>query len=116
MPRQLTESDVAFRVEILPEDTPVRGNAIASGDDELDRQVEDEILARLDACDLWAWCVVRVIASFGPLEADAVLGGCSYCDEAGFTEPGGYFDDMKKEALADLQRQVERTRPTHSLK
>ena len=98
MPKRLTESDVTFRIEILPDDTPIRGNAIASGDDDLDRQVENEIIDRLDSGDIWAWCCVRVVASFGPLEADAVLGGCSYRDRAEFTERGGYFDDLKAEA------------------
>ena len=115
MPTQLTEDDVTFRVEIFPDDTPIRGNAIASGDDELDRQVEDAIIERLNG-DVWAWCIVRVVASFGPLEADAVLGGCSYCDEAEFIEPGGHYEDLKIEALGHLQQQVERIGATHSLK
>jgi hypothetical protein len=38
-------SQVDFIVEVLPEEAPVRGNAFASGNDDIDRRVEDAILA-----------------------------------------------------------------------
>ena len=106
--RELTKKDVTFHVVCEPEDMPVRGNAMASGDDALDREVEDEILARLGAGDVWAWCSVRVEAVFVvgtvPYKGEACLGGCSYESEEDFTAPGGYYDDLCNEALADLNR------------
>jgi hypothetical protein len=108
--RTLTESDVEFELRCEPEDIPVRGNAMASGDDEADRELEDEILARLDRGDDWAWCTVivraRWIAPDGEVfYGEDVLGCCSYADEAEFKAPGGYFDDMRRTALAELNEQ-----------
>lgn len=94
--------EIDYRIEVLPEDIEVRGNLIASGDETYDRNLENEVLARLERGDEWAWCVVRVIASADGFEGDAYLGGCSYRDEADFKAPGGYFEDMKNEAKADL--------------
>lgn len=88
-----------------PEDMPVRGNAMASDDDAADKEVEDEIIRRLDDGDEWAWCVVRVRASLHGQHADAYLGGCSYRDEAEF-KAGGYFEDMRDEALDALARKT----------
>jgi len=58
--KKITAEDCEIKVEALEEDIPVRGNALASGDAEADRACEDEILARLEAGDIWAWCTVRV--------------------------------------------------------
>lgn len=54
---------VTYALSIEEELTQVRGNAMASGDDKLDREVEDAILARLESGDQWAWCGVIVTAS-----------------------------------------------------
>jgi hypothetical protein len=109
--KQLTEKDVTFRLTAEPDQQSPRGNALASGDDEEDRKCEDEILRRIDEGDVWAWCVVKVEAHYHVLVGVDYLGGCSYKDEADFREPGGYFDDMKGEALADLQRQFDDLAP-----
>ena len=54
--------NIEFKFTIEQEDIPVRGNAIASGDDVFDRRVEDEIITRLTRGDICAWCSVRVDA------------------------------------------------------
>lgn len=97
---------IALRLEILDEDTPVRGNVMASGDAEFDRKVENEILARLDAGDVWAWFLVRTVASFGGFEGDSYLGGCSYRDKEDF-KADAYCDDQIKEAIANLGEAVD---------
>jgi hypothetical protein len=104
------EGAIEYTVECLPEHTPIQGNAMASGDDELDHKVERDILADLQAGNPWAWCCVKVTAAFRGLEETDYLGCCSYESEEGFREPGGYFDDMKATArdrllktLTDLQ-------------
>jgi len=99
--------EVEFDLEIMEDDVPVRGNAIVSGDDDLDKEVEDEILERLETGDLWAWCTVKVTAEWEAedgriFSGEDYLGGCSYRDEEDFTEPGGYYDDMKEQAYAEL--------------
>lgn len=108
--RKLTEADVVFYLECEPEDIPVRGNCMASGDDAFDKECEDKILAELDDGNEWAWCCVKVTARLNQcpsLEGNAFLGGCSYESEEDFIKHSGYYEDMKRQALADLQKQVD---------
>lgn len=100
---------VTYRLYLEQDDTPVRGNALASGDDTADRECEDEILARLANGDIWAWAVVRCEASFDDFTGEDYLGGCSYKDTQDFIQRG-YWDDMKAQAyqtlLANLRKAV----------
>ena len=116
--RKLTLDDIEFSVHATQDvDTPVRGNALASGDDAEDKAVEDEIIRRLDDGDGWAWALVRGEGRFKvdgasarggstSIEANDYLGACSYADKEDFCQPGGYFDDMKLAVLAELQTAV----------
>jgi hypothetical protein len=103
-----TAGAVTYRLYIEAEDIPVRGNAMASGDDALDKKVEDEILERLDSGDIWAWAHVTVEASAGEFTGEDTLGGCCYRDAAEFMQPGGYYEDMKSEAFNALKATLER--------
>jgi hypothetical protein len=98
-----TMKNVDIDIFTRPEDTPIRGNAIASGDDEADEAYALEIEAQIEAGNPWAWTIIEVRATHRPtgLTASAYLGGCSYPDEAAF-KAGGYYDDMQQEALAEL--------------
>ena len=92
-------------IHVTQDDCPVRGNAMASGDDDLDREVENMILARLDNGDVWAWASVEVRAEFRGLQASDYLGACSYRNQRDFKRNSGYFEDMVAAAtneLADL--------------
>ena len=91
---------IEYTVECLPEDAPVRGNAMASGDDAFDREVEDEIIADLES-NPWAWCCVKVTARAGGLEGTDYLGCCSYESEEDFRR-GGSYEDMKDCATREL--------------
>lgn len=102
----LRAEDVEWTLTCEPEDLEIRGNAMASGDDALDKEIEDEIIARLENGDQWAWCCVHVTAKWRGLEGCDTLGGCSYKDEADFMA-GGYYDDMRMEALERLNLEVE---------
>lgn len=97
---------VEYEIEIAEEHIPVRGNAMVSGDDAADRELEDEILARLDRGDLWAWCSVRVkaVAADGSIGCSSWLGACCYKNEADFRNDGGegYFTDLCREAADEL--------------
>lgn len=104
---------VEFSFHIEPEDIPVRGNAMASGDDAADRELEDEILARLDRGDDVAWCMAVVTAT---LEIDgetfkgtASLGACSYETEAQLRNECFEHYDLTSEALADLKATITAT-------
>ncbi len=102
--RELTGCEVAFRLTCVPEDTPIEGNCSAI-DDDIDRETADWIRAQLDGGNEWAWCLAFVEAEWNGFIGRDSLGGCSYRSEADF-RTGPYFEDMKAEALADLNRQV----------
>jgi hypothetical protein len=100
-----------YSLEVSQDETPVRGNAMASGDADDDREVEDAILNRLDGGDVWAWAFVTVAARLpaGPKQPDwvgkASLGGCSYKDEEEFRRDD-YCSQLEHEAFEDLLRNV----------
>lgn len=98
---------VTYSIKCLPEDTPVRGNIGASGDSALDKAIENEILARLERGEQWAWCYVEVVASVlfngQTFTGSDFLSGCSYKDEADFATEDGYYPQMRDEALNALK-------------
>ena len=99
--RKLTMDEVTVKLRTEPEEVPVRGNALASGDDALDRKVEDDIIADLEGGNEWAWCCAVVEVSWGTFKDVAHIGCCSYKSEEDF-RAGGYYDDMVAEALDGL--------------
>ena len=98
--------EVTYTLEIENEHIQVEGNASATDDDELDREIANEIIERLERGDLWAWCCVKVTAALVvddlTFEGVDYLGGCSYADEDDFKR-GGYWESMKDQALDDLR-------------
>ncbi len=110
--RKIRPDEVTFKLVAEDEDIPIRGNAMASGDDEADKKLEDELIDRLDRGDIWAWCYVKVTATLtlpdgSKIEGWAGIGGCSYESEKDFIESDCYYSDLKSEALDDLQKEVE---------
>ena len=100
-------SEITFSIECLSEDEQVAGNAMASGDEQVDAECNAEIYRQLDSGNEWAWCCVRVVAEWNGLEGDDFLGCCSYASEADF-QSGGYFDDMKESATLELLARIDR--------
>lgn len=107
--KKLTEKDVEFTLSVFPEDMEIRGNVSASGDDELDKKIEDKIVEDFNNGNVWAWCWVKVTAKWKSFTGYDTLGGCSYKDENSFKQVGGYYEDMKAQALDDLNRNIEST-------
>lgn len=107
-----SHNGITYTLEIEQDDFQVRGNAMASGDDAMDKQVEDEILARLSNGDTWAWACVSVTAEWDwngtTFEGQDYLGGCSHRDTADFIACNGYYSDMKSAARDLLFADVER--------
>lgn len=99
----MPKPEITFKLRVEQDDTPVRSNAMASGDDAADKAYENRILRRLDAGDVWAWAWVEVTAECEGFTGSDGLGGCTYKDEADFRRPGGYYDDMKRVALDNLR-------------
>jgi len=104
--RELKEDEVEFFLTCEFEPTPIEGNCSAI-DDETDKKTERWIRNELADGNEWAWCCVRVVASWNGFEGDDCLGCCSYRSEEDFKK-GGYYEDMKIEALYDLNRSIQR--------
>jgi hypothetical protein len=104
----LTKDEVVFKIDVEQDDIQVRDNALASGDDEQDKECEDAIIKRLNDGDVWAWASVHVIASWetNGFTGDSYLGCCSYENEEEF-KSSGYYDDMCDEALKNLNDDLE---------
>jgi hypothetical protein len=102
----LKEKDVTFKLDVDFEDMEIRGNAIVSGDDDLDKKIEDELIERVNHDDVWAWASVKVTAEWEGFEGVDYLGGCSYKDQEEFEQQGGYYQDMKLQALEDLNNNL----------
>lgn len=91
--------EIEFEIRIRPEDDGPEGY-FASGDDDEDAETCQKIREDLQHNE-WAWCSVEVRATWNGLSGADYLGGCSYSSEADF-RVGGYFEDMKSQALEDL--------------
>lgn len=110
---EVDEDEVEYSIIAEQDDIQVRGNALASGDDELDTKTENEILERLENGDIWAWAHVVVKAKWEGHEGEDSLGGCSYKSEEDFVQAGDYYNDMKDVALDDLKTNVENADERH---
>ena len=93
---------VTYSLFIEPEDSPLEGNVIESGDNVTDLLAEVDIAQRLNYGDEWAWFCARVEASFKSLRGIDMLGCCSYSGKDEFLADDGYWPDMKAQALANL--------------
>lgn len=106
MARRFNAHEVVFTLTAEPEDIPIRGNAIVSGDDDFDEKVARDIEAQLDRGNVWAWASVTVTASWAGFTGSDHLGGCSYKDEADFRVRGGYYEDMLHESVRSLMETI----------
>ncbi len=95
-----------FETSAEVDDLEVRGNALASGDDAEDKAEEDRIIAEVNSGNVWAWACVKVTCLFRHWTGDDYLGGCSYDSQESFEQPGGYYDDMKSQAVDDVIQQI----------
>lgn len=84
--RLFEKNGIRYSVTLEPEDIPIEGNAMASGDSEVDRETETWIRNQLDRGNIAAWCVAIVRAWIEidgvRFEGSASLGCCSYESEA----------------------------------
>lgn len=104
-PRLLALNEVEISLTVKQDDQPVRG-AFGSDEPDLDREMEDEILSRLDAGDVWAWCDVTVRVTWKGYVGEAYLCGCSYRDEDDFVNQDYYYPAMVDEALETLNSAI----------
>jgi hypothetical protein len=96
------ESQYDITLEAIPETVRVRGNASAWSEEE-DKAYEDEILARLESGDIWAWFTAKVtVRDSHGREASDYLGCCCYEDAWDFKR-GGYYLDMIRTCIDELE-------------
>lgn len=103
-----TDGKITYCLFIESEDIPVKGS-FASGDDAADAKLERSIMSSLQDGNQWAWCLVKVEARHNDYPGIAgvdYLGACSYRNTLEFIQPGGYWDDMKSEALSELMGRI----------
>jgi len=106
--RPLTLDDVL--VELYPQDedeTPRQADsAMSIAESESYAAAVEEMLAE---APIWGWCVAVVKVEWGAFEEKQYLGNCSYRSADDFRENSGYYDDMVKEALSELNSTIELT-------
>ena len=105
--RTLTSNDIRVVVTAFPDEIPVKGNALCSGDEDFDRQVESEILNRLEQDDVWAWATVCVSAEWEALKENEYLGCCCYESEEDFRNNSGYFEEMVDQVITNLNKRLQ---------
>lgn len=109
----IKREDCIFTIECLEEDQPIKGNVMASGDDEVDEAAEMLVLDQLAHGNQWAWCTVRVVCTHAPsgITGDNYLGCCSYKSEEDFrSSSADYFNDMCADAFDECAEECERIR------
>ena len=106
---------VTFSIEYLPEEDPIEGNILASGEEEVDKRAEDEIREMLSQGIKTAFCQIHIQGEAYGLIADDYLGHCSYFSEQEFEgsealniPPDPYCIDMKNEVLNSLNESREK--------
>jgi hypothetical protein len=95
-------------LEVLPDDIPIEGNAMASGDDAVDRRAEQDVIDGLAAGNEWAWCTVRITAEHldSGVVGESFLGTCSYDSEEDFMQVNGYAPDMIDDAVEQCKQSM----------
>ena len=99
------DNAIKYSIKIHPEKTPIKGNAMDSGDPDYDARVEKGIRDRLNRGNRWAWCTVEVIAEYESFTNSAYLGCCNFSSKKDFID-SGYYDDMKSEAKDGLIQEL----------
>lgn len=106
--REITIDDVQFTIQHREEDIPPEFalKDMKANDPERYRNTVTNIRQSLDYGNEWAWCYVTVTGTFGPLTAKQHLGGCSYDNQTDFIESSGYWNDMRREVVTELNEQA----------
>lgn len=104
--RKVRMNEVEVLLTCLPEGEAVPGSVMASGDENFNKACEDNILTQFEAGNVWAWCIACVTVKWNGYKVTDTLGCCSYKSREDF-EQGEYFEEMKSEALEQLNQQLE---------
>jgi hypothetical protein len=95
-------ADVEFEI-IAREETESPEGCFATGDDEADRELVEDIRDQLACGNEWAWCCVEVKATFGEFSGSAFLGAWS---GSRMDFVACYYEGMRAEAIDALNREI----------
>jgi len=102
---------VEITIQVEPEQDQVHGH-FASGDEDQDRELEDEIIRLADAGYVEAWCCITVTARWKGSEGSDHLGCCSHLIRDDLPSLAQQVEDtiashgMREQALEDLNREI----------
>lgn len=102
---EFLERNATIKFEAEEEDVPVRGNAMASGDDDYDRKIENELLEQLERGNLNAWFCAKVTATYDNFHGVDYLGCCSWDSFEAF-QKDAYYDSMVSQAIENLADEI----------
>jgi hypothetical protein len=94
----MNKEKILSKMHITIEALPEYAHPKEFYDDEQDIKHVCELHKETD----WGWCTVKVTAKWNDIEESEYLGACSYESEEDFIKNSGYFEDMKREAIACL--------------
>jgi hypothetical protein len=97
--------EITYKIEVEQDDTRIRGNLCCTDDDEQDTKEENEVFRRLDNGDIYAWCLIKVTATFGRFSHSDYLVGNSLKDGSEVEEQVE-FHGMKQEARLGLIKEI----------
>ncbi len=104
--RKLVEAEVTFTLEAEEEHERIGTHFLDGHDDSEERRaMMRQITEDYTAGNEWAWFSAKVTARWGEYSASTYLGCCSYESKADF-EADHSYQDMKKEALEDLNKVI----------
>jgi hypothetical protein len=101
--------NISLSIEIIPEEELSSPEDHVSFEDNPD--FAKTVHKYIKEYGIWGWCFVIVRASFGIFQGKSCLGSCCYKDEEDFKK-GGYYEQLRDEAIADLEKQIEEARNT----
>lgn len=117
--KRLTLDDLDFRVSAEMEYISPEQSMKGSTPEEVKNFCDAVKEVRKKATGAWGWCCVKVTGVLkgdmaydlndgnGAFAASDYLGCCSYENKQHFIEESGYYDDMCKNILAEVQKQLD---------
>lgn len=100
-------SGVTYTLTVDQEDIEIKGNVLASGNEDDDRKAEEWTYHELERGNIFAWCWARVVAKADGFEGSDSLGCISCRGREEFERL--FLPDLKTNALDDLRRVLKAT-------
>ena len=100
-----TKENSKIDIECLPEDVDIDTH-FDTGDVLQDKAIVDTIREELGSGNNWAWFTAKITVKFKEYSHTEYLGCCNYKSRFDFTADGGYYADMVKTCLQEINKQI----------